>query len=259
MAESALQRLLRLKKEKENAGSTQSVQQVSETSPLETVQGQGSEVGSGSETSGESDNSTQREQLLPTEAIQLGEETEVLADAKLSPDSKFEPVLDVAVTEVIPEVVVPVVTEQVPQKPMSAMERLRALKSGGAKPNGDSGNNESASSSSPVVSPSVNRVEVKPEEVAKIIKERKTHPIAMEMAELEQALNTQVPGFVSILSTIHKKLRADPDVVTLLDDEEIAVIVAGLEKHTNVTIVAPSAIKAARSKARKEPVSAMDL
>lgn len=85
-----------------------------------------------------------------------------------------------------------------------------------------------------------------------------THPLAMEMMELREALEKNVPGFANKLREIHVKLRNDPATVTLLSDEEIGVIVAGLEKHTNVQIIAPTAIKAAKS-SRKTPVSASDL
>lgn len=234
MAESPLARLLRLKKEKEQANGTAS---------LEAVQRQSSETGGGEGNSGAGVSSSSRNESLPKET-----------DEQTSG-------LDVSVPDVVPSepspepVPVPEVKEEAQAKPMSAMDRLRALKSGG-------GSNGSTTSNSPASSSPADPVEPTPDKEvipASPPKPRKTHPIAMEMAELEQALDAQVPGFVSILSQIHKKLRADPDVVTLLDDEEIAVIVAGLEKHTNVTIVAPSAIKAAKSKARKEPVSAMDL
>ena len=156
--------------------------------------------------------------------------------------------VEVSVDASVPD---PVSSSSPATKPLSAMERLRALKSGSIS-SGTSSGVSSSGTDTPV------KTEAEPE-IPKVVKERKTHPIAMEMAEIEAALNERVPGFVSILSTIHKKLRADPNIVTLLDDEEIGVIVAGLEKHTNVTIVAPSAIKAAKSKARREPVSAGDL
>lgn len=88
--------------------------------------------------------------------------------------------------------------------------------------------------------------------------EKKNHPLLMEMAELEQALNDRVPGFANILREIHMKLKKDPATVTLLTDEEIGLIVSGLERHTNVTIVAPAAVKSAK-KLAKAPVSALDL
>lgn len=156
--------------------------------------------------------------------------------------------------------------QEEPQKEMSAMERLRAIKLGNSSPKPESGvtknvpSNEQRSSvdASSGIQPS--NVGIKSEPVKELDppKERKTHPLAMEMAELEDALNSEVPGMVNILSTIHKKLKADPECVTLLDDEEIGLIVAGLEKHTNVTIVSPNAVKAAK-KASKVPVTAADL
>lgn len=236
MAESALARLLRLKKEKENGSST-----------LAEIQGKEPEVGSGNPSAQVSECASSGGTILSEEGIH--------------PDGATLPVSfgseHVAESVVVPEVV----ASSIPPKPMSAMDRLRALKSGVKQDGGVpasstgsmSGSNSSGNNPANVVQQSQELIPASPP------KPRKTHPIAMEMAELEEALNAQVPGFVTILSQIHKKLRADPDVVTLLDDEEIGVIVAGLERHTNVTIVAPSAVKAAKSKARKEPVTAMDL
>lgn len=257
MAESPLARLLRLKKEKEQANGT---------APLETVQGQSSEAGAGTGDSSTRDSAIGRGELLPEETRSEASGLDILVHDVVDsePSSEHVPAVET----------VPVAVEQVQvtqSKPMSAMDRLRALKSGGSSNakqanelvNGSSGQTATnlCDGSDDGNSSSVSAPSDVPELAAPVVppKPRKTHPIAMEMAELEQALDAQVPGFVSILSQIHKRLRADPDVVTLLDDEEIAVIVAGLEKHTNVTIVAPSAIKAAKSKARKEPVSAMDL
>lgn len=247
MNESPLQRLLRLKKEKEqandNASSTSS-NQSQETPALETVPGSSSSPESSIGIEGSGISSSEGRVVLSEK------ETSTERNILLDDDNSDINSVNVESSEVIPEV---------PPKPMSAIERLRALKSGGVKQDVrsnttlDTAANNSTSNMG-ACDTSVHAVvpEVLP-------KPRKTHPIAMEMAELEEALNAHVPGFVSILSTIHKKLRADPDVVTLLDDDEIAVIVAGLEKHTNVTIVAPGAVKAAKAKARKEPVSAMDL
>lgn len=245
MAESPLARLLRLKKEKEQANGT---------TTLEAVQGQSSEAGGGEGNSGAGTSSSSRNESLPKETDKQASGLDVsVPDVVLSEPSP-EPV---SVPEVREE------TQVAQTKPMSAMERLRALKSGGSSNGSVSVNTTNDVSTAPAngTTPNNNLLDDFKEEVTPPAppKPRKTHPIAMEMAELEQALDAQVPGFISILSQIHKKLRADPDVVTLLDDEEIAVIVAGLEKHTNVTIVAPSAIKAAKSKAKKEPVSAMDL
>lgn len=87
------------------------------------------------------------------------------------------------------------------------------------------------------------------------------HPIKMQLAELEQALNDKLPGFKTILRDIHTKLRQDPAIVTLLSDEEIGGILAGLKHHAQVEIIAPKAAKAkkAAGKAMVANMSADDL
>lgn len=77
-------------------------------------------------------------------------------------------------------------------------------------------------------------------------------------AELEDALDKALPGFPHILKDIHETLRADPEVVTLLKEEEIAVIVKGLERHAHI-IVTPAKVKKAASSKSKTPISASDL
>ena len=84
------------------------------------------------------------------------------------------------------------------------------------------------------------------------------HPLVMQLAELEQALNENLPEFRTILRDIHSKLRQDPAIVTALSEDEIGAIVSGLIHHANIEIVAPKAVKAAK-KAAKTPVSASDL
>lgn len=88
---------------------------------------------------------------------------------------------------------------------------------------------------------------------------RTEHPLIMELAELEQALEQQVPDFRVILRNIHQKLRADPELVTVLSEEEIGLIVSGLATHAQAEIIAPKAVKAARATAKKTPISASDL
>jgi len=77
-----------------------------------------------------------------------------------------------------------------------------------------------------------------------------------KMAELEQALETNLPGFAHILKDIHSTLQADPEVVTILQPEEIAVVVRGLEKHAAIIVTPAKAKKASKS---KTPISASDL
>lgn len=87
------------------------------------------------------------------------------------------------------------------------------------------------------------------------------HPIRMQLAELEAALNDKQPGFKTILRDIHTKLRQDPAIVTLLSDEEIGQILAGLKQHAQVEIIAPKEKKTAskEQKARVANMTADDL
>ena len=68
--------------------------------------------------------------------------------------------------------------------------------------------------------------------------------------QLQEALQQQLPGYESLLHTIHRNLATDPDTVHLLSEEEIGVICAGLSKRTGVFIakdVAEKMVKGAKS------------
>jgi hypothetical protein len=69
-----------------------------------------------------------------------------------------------------------------------------------------------------------------------------------KLAALEEALLTSLPSMPSLLRDIHRNLKADPDVVTLLSEEECAILVTGLKKQTG-TEIATSALKGPRKKA----------
>jgi hypothetical protein len=69
-----------------------------------------------------------------------------------------------------------------------------------------------------------------------------------KLAALEQALLKQLPTMPTLLRDIHRSLKADPDTVTLLSEEECAVLVQGLKKQTGTTI-ATSALKSPKKKA----------
>lgn len=84
------------------------------------------------------------------------------------------------------------------------------------------------------------------------------NPLMMQLAELEDALLKKLPEFRTILRDIHTKLRQDPEVVTILTEDEVSLIVSGLVTHANVDIIAPRTVKAAK-KAAKTPISAGDL
>lgn len=83
--------------------------------------------------------------------------------------------------------------------------------------------------------------------------------LRMQMAELEDALDNELPEFRTILRDIHRKLVKDPDCVTAFTDEGIGKLVEGLIKHANAEIVAPAKIKAAKKLAKNVQISADDL
>lgn len=72
--------------------------------------------------------------------------------------------------------------------------------------------------------------------------------IKESILELQAALQAANPGFLSLLRTIHSNLKANQDVVTLLDEEEIGIVVSGLMRHANVVIATKPASKSARMK-----------
>lgn len=61
--------------------------------------------------------------------------------------------------------------------------------------------------------------------------------IKMKVAELGQALELQVPGYIGILSQIHKEFREQPELLYRLDDAEIALVIAGLSAHHKTEII----------------------
>jgi hypothetical protein len=60
--------------------------------------------------------------------------------------------------------------------------------------------------------------------------------IKARIADLQEMLQKQLPGYESLLHTIHRNLSMDPETTQLLSDEEIGVIVAGLSKRTGIFI-----------------------
>lgn len=83
--------------------------------------------------------------------------------------------------------------------------------------------------------------------------------ISAKISELQEKLLTSHPTMPLLLREIHKTLKEDPAVVTLLKEEEIAIIVNGLEKQT-MTSLAASMTKSTASKTKAlKNVSATDL
>lgn len=71
-----------------------------------------------------------------------------------------------------------------------------------------------------------------------------------KLAQLEEALISATPNMPTLLRDIHRSLKADPDVVTILTEEECCILVKGLKKQTS-TEIATSAVKKKPKKALK--------
>ncbi len=74
-------------------------------------------------------------------------------------------------------------------------------------------------------------------DIAFILKEK--------VASLEAALLSAHPTMPTLLKEIHSALRAQPENVTLMSEEEISVIVRGLQKQTG-TYLAETVSKSAK-------------
>lgn len=72
--------------------------------------------------------------------------------------------------------------------------------------------------------------------------------IQSTIQEMESALLAAHPEMPTLLRKIHSKLKADPELVTLLSEEEIAQVINGLKVHTNVQLTAPK-----KSASEKKP------
>jgi hypothetical protein len=66
--------------------------------------------------------------------------------------------------------------------------------------------------------------------------------------ELQEALEKATPNYTNILREIHNTLKNDPDVVTLLTEDEIGTITAALKQHKNVVITSEAVKKVSKKK-----------
>jgi len=60
--------------------------------------------------------------------------------------------------------------------------------------------------------------------------------ISLKISELQVAVRATLPNMPALLRDIHQNLKADPEIVTLLDASQVAIIVSGLSKQTQTTI-----------------------
>jgi hypothetical protein len=84
-----------------------------------------------------------------------------------------------------------------------------------------------------------------------------------KVADLQNKLLSQHPLIPTVLRSIHTQLRADPENVTLLSEEEIGVIVNGLKLQTNTeiatTVAKTTSTKSLAKQIKSAGGSAVDL
>lgn len=85
-----------------------------------------------------------------------------------------------------------------------------------------------------------------------------SYAIKEKLAELDTALNERLPGITTILRTIHSTLKKDPDLVTVLSEEECNILVRGLKKQT-ATEIATTALSKKSGKAMNKMQPGLDL
>ena len=76
-----------------------------------------------------------------------------------------------------------------------------------------------------------------------------TSEIHTKLASLQEALLSASPNMPTILRDIHRNLKSDPALVTVLTESEVAIIVRGLKKQTSTEI--------ATQKIKKKPKKAL--
>lgn len=73
------------------------------------------------------------------------------------------------------------------------------------------------------------------------------YEVRAKLAELEGRLIEAQPNMATLLREIHQKLGADPELVTLLTEEECSILVKGLVKQTGTEIAATALKKNTKS------------
>lgn len=76
-----------------------------------------------------------------------------------------------------------------------------------------------------------------------------------KLASLEASLLEGTPGMAGLLREIHGHLKKDPDIVTLLSEEECSILVRGLKKQTS-TSIATTTLKKKGGKALRATTTA---
>jgi len=84
------------------------------------------------------------------------------------------------------------------------------------------------------------------------------YEIREKLAALEESLLANTPGIASLLKDIHRQLKQDDSLATILSAEECSILVRGLKKQT-ATNIATAAIKKGTKKAMSKMQVGLDL
>lgn len=76
-----------------------------------------------------------------------------------------------------------------------------------------------------------------------------------KMNSLSEAIHKQHPTMPVLLMQIHKQLRADPELVTTLDEDAIGIVVKGLQIQTKTELVAEVVKKTTGGRKKNSGVS----
>ena len=79
------------------------------------------------------------------------------------------------------------------------------------------------------------------------------------IANLSNLILTAHPTLPVLLRTIHKQLREDPELVTILSEDEVGIIVNGLKKVTNTEIAASTVKSSTTAKLKKKGTLNVDM
>lgn len=88
------------------------------------------------------------------------------------------------------------------------------------------------------------------------------HPLAMQFAELESLLTVDDSQFKVLLRDIHRHLGMEPDLVTMMTEDEVALVVKGMVHLANAEIIEPGKAKQAKASvaaAKKKVITEDDL
>lgn len=75
--------------------------------------------------------------------------------------------------------------------------------------------------------------------------------LSLKIAELHQSVLASHPTMPNLLREIHANLKQDPEIVTLLTPQEVAIIISGLSKQTQTTITS-SILSGSKGKSLKK-------